>query len=70
MKSNDLNDLISQAEAARLRNVTREAIYGLVARGRLKIVEIGGQKFVRRTDVLNYKEGRAGRPSTKGNKER
>ena len=62
MKSLDLDDLITQAEAANLRGVTREAIYNLVARGRLQTVEIGGQKFVRRSDVLNFEVLPAGRP--------
>jgi hypothetical protein len=63
MKAVDLDDLISQAEAGKLRGVTREAIYNLVARGRLQTVEIGGQKFVRRSEVLNFEALPAGRPS-------
>ena len=63
MATIDLRDLISQAEAARLRRVTREAIYDLVSRGRLNAIEIGGTKFVRRSQVLAFKERRAGRPT-------
>jgi excisionase family DNA binding protein len=59
----DLKDLITQAEAARIRGVSREAIYDLVGRGKLKVVEIGGQKFVRRSDVENYEAGAGGRPA-------
>jgi len=62
MKATELDDLITQAEAARLRGVTREAIYDLVARGRLQTIEIGGQKFVRRSEVLNFEALPAGRP--------
>jgi excisionase family DNA binding protein len=62
MKAIDLEDLITQAEAAKLRGVTREAIYNLVARGRLQTVEIGGQKFLRRSEVLNFEALPAGRP--------
>ena len=62
MPTNELEDLITQAEAARLRNVSREAIYGLVARGKLNVVEIGGQKFVRRSEVENYTPEIGGRP--------
>lgn len=65
MPTNDLEDLITQAEAARLRGVSREAIYGLVARGKLQTVEIGGQKFVRRSEVENYTPEPGGRPATK-----
>jgi excisionase family DNA binding protein len=59
----DLNDLVTQAEAARIRGVSREAIYGLVARGKLSVVEIGGQKFLKRREVENYKPESGGRPA-------
>ncbi len=59
----DLENLVTQAEAARIRGVSREAIYGLVARGKLAVVEIGGQKFLRRSDVENYEPETGGRPS-------
>ncbi len=62
MKTGDLKDLITQAEAARLRGVSREAIYDLVARGRLNVVEIGGKKFVSRSEVMNFEERPVGRP--------
>ena len=58
-----LADLITQAEAARIRGVSREAIYGLVARGKLATVEIGGQKFLRRSEVAKYEPETGGRPS-------
>jgi excisionase family DNA binding protein len=61
----DTVDLITQAEASRIRGVSREAIYDLVARGKLSVVEIGGQKFLRRSEVENYKPQRAGRPARK-----
>ena len=62
MKATELDDLITQAEAARLRGVTREAVYDLVARGRLSAVEIGGKKFVRRSEVEGFEMLPAGRP--------
>ena len=65
MPTSELEDLITQAEAARLRNVSREAIYGLVARGKLGVVEIGGQKFVRRSEVESYTPEIGGRPPSK-----
>jgi excisionase family DNA binding protein len=65
VKTADLEDLITQAEAARIRAVSREAIYDLVARGKLKVVEIGGHKFVRRRDVENYEPQAGGRPASK-----
>ncbi len=63
MPTKDLDDLISQAEASRLRGVSREAIYGLVARKKLSVVEIGGQKFVKRSEVLSYTPEIGGRPA-------
>ena len=65
MATGGLEDLITQAEAARMRGVSREAIYGLVARGKLSIVEIGGQKFVRRSEVESYIPESGGRPPAK-----
>ncbi|MDQ3819764.1 MAG: helix-turn-helix domain-containing protein, partial [Acidobacteriota bacterium] len=68
MPTKEFNDLITQAEAARLRGVSREAIYGLVARRKLSVVEIGGQKFVRRSEVENYKPEIGGRPPAESGK--
>ncbi|MBA3804113.1 MAG: helix-turn-helix domain-containing protein [Acidobacteria bacterium] len=70
MPTDQLEDLITQAEAARLRNVSREAIYGLVARGKLGVVEIGGQKFVRRSEVEGYQPEVGGRPKTQAARNR
>ena len=47
-------DLITQAEAARLRGVTRSAIAYLVAQGRLQTYERFGVTFVSRSEVENY----------------
>lgn len=55
-------DLITQAEAARLRAVTAEAIGDLVKRGRIEAVEVAGQKLLRRDDVINYRPSKGGRP--------
>jgi excisionase family DNA binding protein len=66
MPKENLDDLITQAEAARLRGVSREAIYGLVARGKLSVVEIGGQKFVRRSEIESYTPEVGGRPRESG----
>lgn len=55
-------DWISQAEAARLRGVTRQAIAKLVKKGRLRSLEVGGRLFVDRAEVENLVPRRAGRP--------
>jgi hypothetical protein len=58
----DLNEWISQAEAARLRNVSRQAIAKLVGNGRLRTLELGGRSFVSRADVLGFEPNPPGRP--------
>ena len=65
MQPEELGDLITYAEAARIRGVTRQAIRRLVLRGKLNVVEIGGQKFVRRSEVEIYVPEVGGRPPAK-----
>ena len=60
MKPKD--DWISQAEAARLRGVSQQAIYQLVEKGRFRTLEIGGRTLVWREDVQNYEAQKGGRP--------
>lgn len=62
MKHKDLDGLITQAEAARLRGVTPVAILDLIRRGRLRAVEIAGLKLLRRSDVENFERKPGGRP--------
>lgn len=61
-ETNDMNDLISQAEAARLRDVTRAAIQDLVRRGRIRSVNVGGRSLVYKSEIVNYEQGEPGRP--------
>jgi len=63
-ESNDMTDLISQAEAARLRGVTRAAIQDLVRRGRIRSVSVGGRSLVYRSEIVNYEQGAPGRPKS------
>jgi hypothetical protein len=80
-----LEDLITQAEAARLRGVSRAAIAELIARGRLTGVPLLGKVWVKRSEILAFEkdkpgprekrgagtEGRKlGRPSKKANKDK
>ncbi|WP_428310918.1 helix-turn-helix domain-containing protein [Hydrocarboniphaga sp.] len=58
----DLSEWISQAEAARLRGVSRQAIAKLVANGRLATLDVGGRAFVRRGDIVSFEPNPAGRP--------
>lgn len=65
MKKNVMSDLISIADAARLRGVTHGAIRDLLDRGRLSAVEVGGRRFVSRAEVEAYEPAKGGRPVTK-----
>jgi excisionase family DNA binding protein len=60
----DSSDWVSQAEAARLRGVTRQAIAKLVKKGRLKTFSVGGYVLVSRRDVMNYEPLQPGRPKS------
>jgi excisionase family DNA binding protein len=55
---------ISQAEAAQLRGVSRQAISKLVRQGRLKSLVVGGHRLVSRADVLSFRPRAAGRPKS------
>ena len=58
----DPKDLISQADAAKLRGVSRASINELVTRGRLKTVEIGGKPYLYRAEVEAFEPDKGGRP--------
>jgi excisionase family DNA binding protein len=58
----DPNEWISQAEASRLRGVSRQAIALLVKKGRLPVLKIGGRLLVRRKEVEEFTPEPAGRP--------
>ncbi len=57
-----MEDLITPAEAARLRGVTRSAITDLMKRGRLQTIEVGGRPFLYRKEVENFSPEITGRP--------
>jgi predicted DNA-binding protein YlxM (UPF0122 family) len=52
---------VSKSEAARLRGVSRQAIWELVRRGRLIPAVYGRRLYLRRSDVLNLKRRKPGR---------
>jgi hypothetical protein len=62
----DPAEWISQAEASRLRGVSRQAIAKLVANGRLRTLELAGRVVVSRADVLGFAPNPAGRPKGAG----
>ena len=53
---------ISQAEAARILNVSRQAVAWLVKNGRLNTLRIGGTNLVRREEVEAFQPEAGGRP--------
>ncbi len=55
-----VSDLISQAEAARIRGVTRAAIRDLIRRERLRSVAIGGRELVYRNEVEAFEKDKPG----------
>ena len=57
-------DWISQAEAARIRGVSQQAIVNLIRRGRLTTVNMAGRTVVLRSEVENFiAQLKGGRPS-------
>jgi hypothetical protein len=60
------NDLMRQADAARLRGVSPAAIADLISRSRLKTYNVAGVQFVSRREVLNLERQTPGpKPRTK-----
>jgi hypothetical protein len=60
----ELDDLMTQSEAARLRGVTRAAIGYLIQQGRLRTRELFGRRLVYRSEVEAFTPGKPG-PKTK-----
>jgi excisionase family DNA binding protein len=54
-------DWISQAEAARIRGVSRQAIGRLIRRHRLQTLKVAGRMLVRRKDIEQFSAQKAGR---------
>ena len=60
------NDLIRQADAARLRGVSPAAIADLISRLRLRVYNVAGVPLVSRREVLNLERQTPGpKPRTK-----
>lgn len=67
-KKGSTDDLISIADAARLRGVTHGAIRDLIDRGRLSAIEIAGRRLVSRAEVETFEPSKGGRPPEKKGK--
>jgi Helix-turn-helix domain len=59
------DDWISQAEAARLRGISRQAVASLIKTKRVETLTIGGRVFVRRQDIEQFQPKKAGRKPTR-----
>jgi len=57
-----LEDLISVAEASRLRGVSRSAIWNLIDRGKLRTIRRFNLVLLYRKEVLEYRPSKGGRP--------
>ena len=63
-----LSDWISQAEAARLRGCTRQAVAKLVRNGRLRTIEVAGYTLVSREEIMKFRAHPSGRPKSQKRK--
>ena len=66
----DPTELISQAEAARIRGVSHQTISYLIKQGRVRTFDVGGRLFVLRSEIENYESRPAGRPRKKPAKQK
>lgn len=57
---NLMSDLISQAEAGRIRGVSRAAIRDLIRRGRLRSFNLAGRELVYRSEVELFEKDKPG----------
>jgi predicted DNA-binding protein (UPF0251 family) len=60
-----LEEYISQAEAARIRGISQEAIADLIRRGRLAAVSVAGRTLILRAEVEAFVPQPIGRPPQK-----
>jgi excisionase family DNA binding protein len=65
----DPDQWISQAEAAKLRGVSRQAIARLVRKRRFETLSIGGKTLLRRSEVEEFRPKPPG-PVPKGKRKR
>ncbi|MEO6670839.1 MAG: helix-turn-helix domain-containing protein [Ferruginibacter sp.] len=58
---------VTQAEAARIRGISRQAINKLVKRGKIQTFEVSSVTFVNREEIQKYKPKKSGRPKNNKN---
>lgn len=59
---------ISQTKAAEVRGVSRQAIWKLVTKGRIRSLEIAGHRLVSLADVEDFRRSRPGRHRADGDR--
>jgi excisionase family DNA binding protein len=57
------NDWVSQADAARIRGVSRQAISRLIKKGRLQVLKIAGKVLLNRAEIESFVPEQPGRPA-------
>jgi excisionase family DNA binding protein len=62
MRRVDPDELLTVTQAAKVRNVTRQAIDFLIRKGQIEVIEIAGKRFIRRSALSTYKPKPGGRP--------
>jgi DNA-directed RNA polymerase specialized sigma24 family protein len=60
VEANEMDDLITQTEAARMRGISLPSINELVRRGRLRSKEVFGKKLVYRSEVESFEKEKPG----------
>jgi excisionase family DNA binding protein len=60
VEADEMDDLITQTEAAKLRGISLPSINELVRRGRLRSKEVFGKNLVYRSEVLAFKKEKPG----------
>lgn len=58
----DTEELLTVAQAAEVRGVSRQAINHLIRQNKLEAVDIAGRRFVRRGDLERFAPDKGGRP--------
>ncbi len=59
----DTEDLLTVAQAAEEKKVSRQAINHLIRQGKLPFVEIAGKRFVSKKTLQEFEPDKGGRPS-------
>lgn len=57
------NEWVSQAEAGRIRRVSRQAIARLIKKGRLQVLRIGDKVLLKRSEIESFVPEQPGRPA-------